>query len=169
MIVVAMGVSGAGKSHIGRLIADRMGCAFIEGDDLHPESNRRKMAAGTPLTDADRAPWLDRIASEMARIDAAGESAVVACSALRRRYRDRLRACGAPVHFLHLTGDPALIRARMERRSDHFMPSALLDSQLATLEPAAAHETLLPIDIAQTPEAIADQAIRILRSAQTRI
>ena len=162
MIVVVMGVSGSGKTSVGRLIARRMDWFFIEGDDLHPEANRRKMAAGTPLIDEDRWPWLDRIAGEMRRFDAVGGSIVVACSALRRIYRDRLRVGGADVRFLHLTGAPAMLRARMERREDHFMPAGLLDSQLATLEPAGAGEVIHDIDVSNDMETLAHAAIELL-------
>ena len=121
-MIVVMGVCGSGKISVGRLIAERMDWTFVEGDDLHPETNLRKMAAGTPLTDEDRRPWLDRIAGEMRRAGREGRSMVVACSALRRIYRDRLRACGADVRFVHLIGAPALLRARMARREGHFAP-----------------------------------------------
>ena len=154
MIVVVMGVCGSGKTTVGRLIARRMDWVFIEGDDLHPEANRRKMAAGTPLTDEDRRPWLDRIVGEMRRVRGEGRSMVVACSALRRIYRDRLCECGADVQFLHLTGAPALLRARMERRDGHFMPTGLLDSQLATLEPAGAGEVIHDLHIAENVETL---------------
>ena len=139
-----------------------MGWVFMEGDDLHPEANRRKMAAGTPLTDEDRRPWLDRIATRMRRIDGEGRSMVVACSALRRIYRDRLRGCGAEVRFLHLTGAPALLRARMEQREGHFMPAGLLDSQLATLEPAGAGEVIHDLHVAEDVETLAQAAIALL-------
>ena len=162
MIVVVMGVCGSGKTSVGRLVARRMDWVFIEGDDLHPEANRRKMAAGTPLTDGDRGPWLDRIVDEMRRLGAGGGSMVVACSALRRIYRDRLRGGGADVRFLHLTGAPALLRARMERRADHFMPAGLLDSQLATLEPAGAGEVIHEIDVSDDVETLARAAIELL-------
>ena len=117
MIVVTMGVCGSGKTCVGEIIASRMGWAFIEGDDLHPAANREKMASGMPLTDDDRWPWLDCIAGRMRAIDEAGGSAVVACSALRQVYRDRLRRSGADICFLHLTGDARVIRRRMDRRS----------------------------------------------------
>ena len=157
-----MGVCGSGKTSVGRLVARRMDWVFIEGDDLHPEANRRKMAAGTPLTDEDRRPWLDRIVREMRRLDADGGSMVVACSALRRIYRDRLRRGGADVRFLHLTGAPALLRARMEGREDHFMPAGLLDSQLATLEPAGVGEVIHDIDVSDEVETLARAAIERL-------
>ena len=162
MIVVVMGVCGSGKTSVGRLLAERLGWAFIEGDDLHPEANRRKMAAGTPLTDEDRWPWLGRIADEMRRAGEDGRSMVVACSALRRVYRDRLRGCGADVRFLHLTGDPELLRARMEGREGHFMPAGLLDSQLATLEPAGPAETVHDLDIAKDVETQVRVALELI-------
>ena len=162
MIVVFMGVCGSGKTSVGRRVAERMGWTFIEGDDLHPAANRRKMAAGTPLTDGDRRPWLDRIAARMRRIDGEGRSMVVACSALRRIYRDRLRASGAEVRFLHLTGAPALLRSRMERREGHFMPAGLLDSQLATLEPAGAGEVIHDLHVAEDVETLARTAIELI-------
>ena len=162
MIVVVMGVCGSGKTSVGRLIAERMDWTFVEGDDLHPEANLRKMAAGTPLTDEDRRPWLDRIAGEMRRAGREGRPMVVACSALRRIYRDRLRACGADVRFVHLIGAPALLRARMARREGHFMPPGLLDSQLATLEPAGPGEVIHELRIAEDVETLARTAIRWL-------
>lgn len=142
-----MGVCGCGKSSIGRRLAQHMGCAFLEGDERHPASNRSKMAAGTPLTDDDRWPWLDIIAEEIRQAVESGESLVVACSALRRIYRDRLRA-GGEISFVHLTGPPGLIRSRMAARADHFMPTGLLESQLATLEPGAEDEGIEVFSIA---------------------
>jgi gluconokinase len=162
MIVVMMGVCGTGKTSVGQIVASRMGWSFIEGDDLHPAANREKMASGTPLTDDDRWPWLDRITGRLCALDQAGQSAVVACSALRQVYRDRLRRSGAQTIFLHLTGDPGMIRQRMENRSGHYMPPGLLDSQLATLEPALPGETLHQIDISGTVEETAEAAIRSL-------
>jgi len=162
MIVVTMGVCGSGKTSVGEIIASRMGWAFIEGDDLHPAANREKMASGMPLTDDDRWPWLDCIADRMRTIDQAGGSVVVACSALRQVYRDRLRRSGAEILFLHLTGDAGVIRQRMEHRSGHYMPPGLLDSQLATLEPARPDETLHEIDISGTMDQITEAALRSL-------
>ncbi len=162
MIVVAMGVCGSGKTSVGKVIASRMNWPFIEGDDLHPPANKAKMASGVPLTDEDRWPWLDRIADRMRAIDKAGGSAVVACSALRQAYRDRLRGSGADLRFLHLTGDASLIRQRMESRSDHFMPADLLDSQLATLEPAGSDESIYEVDISGNVDDLAEAAIRSL-------
>ncbi len=162
MIVVAMGVCGSGKTSVGKVIASRMNWRFIEGDDLHPPANKAKMASGVPLTDEDRWPWLDHIADRMRAIDKAGGSAVVACSALRQAYRDRLRGSGVDLRFLHLTGDAGLIRQRMKSRSSHFMPAGLLDSQLATLEPARPDEDLYEVDISGTVSDLAEAAIRSL-------
>jgi gluconokinase len=167
MIVVTMGVCGSGKTSIGKLIASRMNWTFVEGDDLHPPENREKMASGTPLTDDDRWPWLDRIAETMRAINEAGGSAVVACSALRQAYRDRLRLSGAEIIFLHLTGDANLIRQRMENRHDHFMPPGLLDSQLATLEAPRLDEPIFEIDVAGTTEEIAEAVVRSLSDGPT--
>jgi gluconokinase len=162
VIVVTMGVCGTGKTSVGEIIASRMNWTFIEGDDLHPAANREKMASGTPLTDDDRWPWLDRIAEKMHAIHEAGGSAVFACSALRQVYRDRLRLSGAEIIFLHLTGDASLIRQRMENRRDHFMPPGLLDSQLATLEAPRPDEPVFEIDVAGTVEDIAEAVVRSL-------
>ena len=159
MILVVMGVCGCGKSSVGARLAAHMGCPFIEGDDHHPVVNREKMTTGTPLTDADRWPWLDALAREMANLHTAGQSAVVACSALREAYRDRLRASGTDPVFIHLTGDPAMIAARMAARSGHFMPPGLLDSQLATLEPAGTKEVLHAFDIGPPGETVAHEII----------
>ncbi len=157
-----MGVCGSGKTSVGSAIAERMAWEFLEGDDLHPAANRRKMSSGTPLTDGDRWPWLDRIAARMRQADGEGRTIVVACSALRRVYRDRLRECGADVRFVHLTGDSALLRARMAQRADHFMPAGLLDSQLATLERAGAGEVIHDLHIAEDIETLASTAIDLL-------
>ncbi len=143
--VVVMGVSGCGKTTVGMALAERLGARFVEGDRLHPEANVAKMAAGTPLTDADRWPWLDAVAVALA-----GDAPVIAsCSALKRVYRDRLRGgLSTPLHFLHLAGDRAILARRMGERPGHYMPVSLLDSQLATLEPPAPDEALtLPMDM----------------------
>ncbi len=137
--LVIMGVSGCGKSSVGAGLADRLGIPYRDGDDLHPAANVDKMRAGVPLTDADRWPWLDRVA-EVLRDDA---PVIVGCSALRRVYRDRIRdGAGGPVQFIHLAGDRAVIAARMAARTGHYMPTTLLDSQFATLEPPGVDEAL---------------------------
>jgi gluconokinase len=135
MIVVVMGVSGAGKSTIGVLLARALGWDFHDGDDFHPEANVAKMRGGEPLTEADREGWLAALAALIDRLLADGRNAVLACSALRAGHREHLRARhAAHVRFVYLRGDPALIRARLAQRRGHFMKPALLDSQLATLE-----------------------------------
>jgi gluconokinase len=136
MIVVLMGVSGCGKSSVGRRLGEALSWPFIEGDDFHPPENVAKMAAGIALDDADRWPWLDRLASEIARIASEGRSAVVACSALKQAYRDRLASKAPPgtVQFVHLAGDQATIAERLTTRKHRYMPASLLASQFATLE-----------------------------------
>jgi gluconokinase len=159
-VVVVMGVAGTGKTTIGPLLAARLGVPYAEGDDFHPEANIAKMAAGTPLDDADRWPWLDAIG---AWADGrAGLGGVVSCSALKRSYRDRLRAAAPGVVFVHLAGDRSLIEDRMAHRQGHFMPTALLDSQFATLEPLQADEAGVVVDVSGSPEAITDRAVRAL-------
>lgn len=158
MIVVVMGVSGCGKSSVGLAIAAQTGWTFIEGDDLHPAINREKMASGVPLEDADRWPWLDAIANAASAIEVDGRSVVVACSALKRIYRERLRRGSSGVRFIHLKGERGLIDQRMRARSDHFMPAGLLDSQFATLEPPEHDEDALTFDIVVSVEEIAKLA-----------
>jgi gluconokinase len=133
VIVVLMGVSGSGKTAVGQALAADLGWPFFDADDYHPAANVAKMAAGTPLTDADRWPWLDRLAAEMAAVSARGGSAVFACSALKQAYRDRFRGAGE-VRFVHLAGDHDTIAARLAARSHRYMPPSLLASQFATLE-----------------------------------
>ncbi|MFJ2965535.1 gluconokinase [Streptomyces collinus] len=160
-VVVVMGVAGTGKTTIGPLLAARLGVPYAEGDDFHPPANIDKMSAGTPLTDEDRLPWLDAIgawAQGRARL-----GGVVSCSALKRSYRDRLRAAAPGVVFVHLTGDRALIEDRMSHRQGHFMPTALLDSQFATLQPLAADEAGVGVDVAGGPEEITERAAHALR------
>lgn len=133
--VCVMGVSGSGKTSIGEELAARLGSAFLEGDRLHPAANVEKMAKGIPLTDDDRWPWLNAIGAEIGRHLAMGEGLVLSCSALKRAYRDRLRAAaGGRLAFVYLDGSRALLGRRMGAREGHFMPLSLLDSQLATLE-----------------------------------
>jgi carbohydrate kinase (thermoresistant glucokinase family) len=153
-VVIMMGVCGSGKTVIGRLLAARLGCDFLDGDDFHPAANVEKMRAGTPLADVDRWPWLDRLATEIGTRLADGRGAVVACSALARRYRDRLGAARPGVTLVHLDGDHDLLASRLASRQGHFMPATLLDSQLAALERPTADERPLIVDIAATPAAI---------------
>jgi gluconokinase len=153
-VVIMMGVCGSGKTVIGRLLAARLGCDFLDGDDFHPAANVEKMRAGTPLADVDRWPWLDRLAAEIGARLADGRGAVVACSALARRYRDRLGAARPGVTLVHLDGDHDLLASRLASRQGHFMPATLLDSQLTALERPTADERPLIVDIAATPAAI---------------
>ncbi|MEV5341578.1 gluconokinase [Streptomyces sp. NPDC052676] len=159
-VVVVMGVAGTGKTTIGPLLAARLGVPYAEGDDFHPQANIAKMSAGTPLTDEDRLPWLDAIGGWAD--GRAGLGGVVSCSALKRSYRDRLRAAAPGLVFVHLTGDRALIEDRMAHRRGHFMPTALLDSQFATLEPLEADEAGVAVDVSGGPEEIAERAVRAL-------
>ncbi|WP_125609546.1 gluconokinase [Specibacter cremeus] len=160
--VVVMGVSGSGKSTIGALVADAMNAPFLDGDSLHPLANIQKMAAGTPLTDEDRWPWLSIIGDELAGAGPAG--VVIACSALRRSYRDAIRAKAPDTIFLHLDGTVEVLGARLEGRSGHFMPPALLESQLATLEPLQPDETAVVVDIAAGVTAILDESVARIRA-----
>ncbi|WP_037670467.1 gluconokinase [Streptomyces griseus] len=159
-VVVVMGVAGTGKTTIGPLLAARLGVPYAEGDDFHPEANIAKMSAGTPLDDDDRWPWLDAIGAwAHAR---AGLGGVVSCSALKRSYRDRLRAAAPGLLFVHLSGDRELIADRMGHREGHFMPTALLDSQFATLQPLEPDEAGVAVSVAGSPEEITDRAVRAL-------
>jgi gluconokinase len=156
--VVVMGVSGAGKTTVGTLLAARLGLPFVDGDDLHPPANVAKMRAGIPLDDADRWGWLDAVAAVLARPG----GAVVAASVLKRRYRDRVRAGAPGTRFVELRGTEELLRSRLERRVDHFMPPQLLASQLAVWEPLADDEDGLDYDVALEPVAIAAAAASAL-------
>ena len=157
-----MGVAGCGKSTVGAMLAGRLGVPFVDADSLHPPANVARMAAGTALTDADRTPWLGAVGQALA---APPDGAVVACSALRRSYRDLLRAAAPDAVFVHLDGTRERLAERLTARLDHFMPAALLDSQLATLEPLEPDEdgTVLSIDLPPaTLAAAAAEAIRPL-------
>ncbi|MGW4364126.1 gluconokinase [Nocardia takedensis] len=160
-LVVVMGVSGAGKTTLGTRLARALGVEFAEGDDLHPRENVEKMSAGLALTDADRAPWLDRVAAWLA--DRSDSGGVVSCSALKRAYRDRLRAAAPTVFFAHPVADRAELRRRVRTRRDHFMPAALLDSQLADLEPLTADESGWTLDATGDPDLLVEQVRAALR------
>ena len=163
--LVVMGVSGCGKTLIGRALAQALGLQFIEGDELHPPRNVALMAAGTPLTDADRADWLATIAARLGQAQAAGQGLVVSCSALKRSYRDVLRASCPGLRFVHLHGSAALLHQRMLARTGHYMPASLLASQLATLEPPAADEGAISVDIGPSPDQVAATALARLQAA----
>jgi gluconokinase len=147
-----MGVAGCGKSAVGAALAARIGAAYLDGDDLHPPANIAKMTRGEPLTDDDRWPWLTLIGQRLAMPDGI---LILGCSALKRRYRDHIREeAGAPVTFVHLFGSKDLITERMAARAGHFMPTSLIDSQFAALEPPAADENAITVDIDNSLEAI---------------
>jgi beta-N-acetylhexosaminidase len=158
--IVVMGVSGCGKTTIGALVAHELGVPFIDGDSLHPVENVAKMAAGIPLTDGDRWPWLATVGTELATAGAGG--LVLACSALRRSYRDAIRDKAPDAVFLHLHGSKDVLGARLEGRSGHFMPAALFDSQLATLEPLDADEAGFVIDISAPVDHIVTRSLAVL-------
>jgi carbohydrate kinase (thermoresistant glucokinase family) len=163
--VVVMGVSGCGKTTVGCELAGLLAWPYLEGDALHPPQNVARMAAGTPLDDADRQGWLARIAEEIGTARAKGEGLVVGCSALKRRYRDQLRAADAQLRFVHLHGPRAVLAERLMARRGHYMPPSLLRSQLETLEPPQPDESALDLSIAESPTALAHTAAAWLRSA----
>jgi gluconokinase len=163
--VVVMGVSGSGKTTVAVRLADRLGWEFAEGDDFHPRTNVEKMAAGHPLDDDDRWPWLRTIGGWIDRREATGRSVVVTCSALKRSYRDLLREGRPSVWFAHVTADADVLRERLERRSGHYMPASLLESQLATLEPLAADEPGASASAAGSPDAVVDELLEALTRA----
>jgi gluconokinase len=155
MIIIVMGVAGSGKTTVGTKLAAALRCAFLEGDGLHSTANVEKMSRGVPLTDADRAPWLDAIHGRMCDAFTAGQSLVVACSALERSYRARL-AEGLPVTWVYLKGSADLIRSRLQHRTHHFMKANMLASQFDVLEEPS---DAIIVDIAQPPDAIVERIL----------
>ena len=166
VIVVVMGVSGSGKSTVAARLADALSCQFQEGDDLHPRENVEKMRSGTPLSDADRLPWLRKIAEGIDGRRARGECGVVTCSALRRSYRDIIIGDRRDVVLVYLKGSRDLIHQRLIARHEHFMPVALLDSQFATLEEPTPDEHPIVVDVGGKPVEIADVIVRRLEARQ---
>lgn len=154
--LLVMGVSGSGKSTIGARLAEALALPFGDADAFHPPANVAKMSAGTPLTDEDRWPWLDALGAWLAAQRMGG---VIACSALKRAYRDRLRAAVPGLRILHLSGGSGMITERQRARKDHFMPPSLMASQFATLEPPGPDEAALILDITAPPEAILATAL----------
>jgi gluconokinase len=156
IVLVVMGVSGSGKSTIAMAVAAALGLHFVEGDDLHSQASVASMRAGIPLTDGDRWPWLDRIGASLADVDRWPRGVVAACSALKRSYRDRIRAAAPGAVFAFLDGPASVIEARMAVRTDHYMPASLLASQLRTLErPAADERDVMVVAIDQPASDIA--------------
>ncbi len=162
-IIVVMGVSGSGKSTVGALLAGELRCSYAEADDFHPLANVEKMAAGHALTDEDRLPWLDAIGVWIDEQIEAGRPAVVSCSALRRGYRDRLRAGRPEIQLVFLRGERDLIAARLATRHGHFFHAAMLDSQFAALEEPAPDEHVLVVSIGGTPQEIVADILARLR------
>ncbi|GAA4558418.1 gluconokinase [Pseudonocardia xishanensis] len=160
-LVTVMGVAGSGKTTVGAALAQRLRVPFADGDDFHPPANVATMAAGIPLTDAARAPWLRALAEWLHAHEATG--GVVSCSALRRDYRDVLREGSARTVFVHLDGSPEVVARRVEGRPGHFMPASLVESQFATLEPLTAAEHGLTLDIDQPVDELVSAAAQALR------
>jgi gluconokinase len=161
--IVVMGVSGCGKSTVGSLLAKRLGIRYIEGDQFHSPENLRKMGAGVPLTDEDRKSWLLELQSQLRAATRAEESVVMTCSALKRSYRDLLREADSELLFIHLVGTRDVIAARMQKRTGHFMPPALLESQLRDLEPPGPDERAFGFSIAMPLEQLVDQAVKAIQ------
>jgi gluconokinase len=155
-MIIIFGVSGAGKTTVGNLLARELGWRFIEADDFHPAANIEKMRSGHPLTDKDRWPWLQRLRQQIERSVSAGENAVLACSALKRAYRDRLRVTDN-VKFVFLRGDYALVEKQLRSRRPHFMNPDLLQSQFDDLEEPQPDENVLTIELGRTPEQIVER------------
>jgi len=163
-----MGVAGAGKSTVGTVLANALGVSFLEGDDLHSADNVRRMAQGIPLSDDDRRGWLTAIAARITQARRTGTGLVIACSALKRAYRDVLRGADPDLQLVFLTGDPALLARRLSQRGgSHFFPASLLETQLATLEIPAAEERAWTFDVTDAPEAIVGQIVERVKAART--
>jgi gluconokinase len=161
-VLVFMGVSGSGKTTVAEIVARRLGWPFEEGDELHPQANIEKMKAGQPLTDADRKRWIVTVAEWVDRRLDAGENGVITCSALKRSYREVINRRGSGVVFVFLAGSKATIAPRLAARQAHFMPSSLLDSQFADLEPPEPDEPHIRVDVGPPPAEIADAVMRAL-------
>jgi gluconokinase len=163
--IVVMGVSGCGKSTVGQLLATALGLPYLEGDAFHPPRNVERMRAGIALTDDDRAGWLQTLAAQLAEARSTGQGAVLACSALKRRYRELLRKGAPDLQLVHLQGRREQLAPRLAARQGHYMPPSLLDSQLATLEPPGADEAALTYDVDADPRAIVDDILNRLEGA----
>ncbi|MGC8509544.1 MAG: gluconokinase [Acidimicrobiales bacterium] len=166
--IVVMGVSGSGKTTVGLALAARLDAEFLDADDLHSPENRAKMASGHPLDDEDRLPWLHAVGRYMRDATSRGQRVVVACSALKRRYRDLLRTYVPDAPFVYLHGAPAILESRLAGRTNHFMPPSLLASQLADLEPLAGDEPGVTVDVAADVARIVDEVVNALASSRGR-
>ena len=159
-----MGVSGCGKSTVGEALAASLGWRYLEGDCLHPPENVARMAAGVPLTDEDRQGWLQAIGTELAQAAAQGQGLIATCSALKRRYRDLLRACEPALRFVHLHGSHEVLAERLAARKGHYMPASLLQSQLGALEPPGADEAALTLPVGDAPVQIVEGVVQWLHA-----
>lgn len=168
--LIVMGVSGSGKSTLGAALAQALDCPFLDGDDFHDAAAIAKMSAGAPLTDDDRWPWLDRVGRAMGQALTTNSTAVAACSALRRGYRNRLRAAiSAPTRFILLDASPDELQRRLAQRQGHYMPASLLDSQLATLEPPDADEVALRLAGGGSPQHCRDATLAWLDAGRVEV
>jgi gluconokinase len=158
--ILVFGVSGAGKTTIGRMLAERLGWAFLDADDLHPAANVEKMRSGVALDDADRWPWLDAVGDWIDAQASAGRASVIACSALKRAYRDQLRAGRPQLRTVYLAGSEALIAERLEHRSGHYWPASLLPTQFAALEPPGADEHAIVVDVGPPADVLVEAIAR---------
>ena len=168
IVLIVMGVSGCGKTPVAALLAGRLGWRFQEGDALHPPANVDKMRHGVPLNDADRLPWLDSIGALIDRWSAEGASGIITCSALKRAYRERIRAGRPAVEFIFLRGARELVSARLARRSGHYMPASLLASQFEALEEPGADEPVIAVDIGRPPDQIVEAILSSSRFQRRR-
>jgi gluconokinase len=160
--IVVMGVAGSGKTTLAHALARHYGHAFLDADDLHTAAAKAQMATGVPLTDAQREPWVDALASELRRQERQGHSSVLAFSGLRAAHRQRLRDSGVPIRFVFLQAAPEVVAGRLAERSDHFMPAQLLSSQYEALQPPTAESDVIAIDASGSPSEVLARAIEVL-------
>jgi len=163
-----MGVTGAGKSAVGAALAEALGVSFVEGDAYHPAMNVQRMASGIPLTDADRLPWLRVLAARLREAEETATGLVVACSALKRSYREVLRTGSARVRFIYLQGDRKLLAGRLAQRREHFMPPSMLESQLAVLEPPTPEEEAWAFNVQHNPPEIVAAVLERIAATKTK-